>query len=54
MKISSFLKRSVVIIHGEWELGPVSLGLWLEVLKIFFYTTEHFGYEFCKYFTASA
>lgn len=45
---------ALLLFMGNGKLGPVSLGLWLEVLKFFLNTTEHFGYEFCKYFTASA
>lgn len=47
-------RGALLLFMGNGKLGPLSLGLWLEVLNIFFNTTEHFGYEFCKYFTASA
>lgn len=54
LKSHLFSRGTFLLFVENVKSGLVSLGLWLEVLHIFFNITEHFGYEFCKYFTASA
>lgn len=53
LKSHTFSREAFSLFMGNVKLRLVSLGLWLEVLN-FFYITEHFGYEFHKYFTTSA
>lgn len=55
IKISSFLKRNIFIIRGECEVRTGLIRTLAGSTSHFFFNiTEHFGYEFCKYFTASA
>lgn len=56
IKISSFLKRNIFIIHGKCEAGTGLIRTLAGSTSFFFFfnITEHSGYEFRKYFTASA
>lgn len=54
LKSHTFSRGTFPLFICNVKLGLVSLGLGLEVLNFFIYIRKHFGYEFYKYFTASA